>query len=66
MQGKAARKMGEQAKFLMNVLNSSEMFCSLKSESMGGCPYDMFTSRDVAVLSSLSALCAIVFLVAGA
>lgn len=57
--------MGERAKFLMNLIDSSEMACSLRYEDMGGCPYNTFTPRGIAALSSISVVSAIVSLVFG-
>ena len=49
----------------MNIINSSEMLCSLRFESMGGCPYNMFTPLGAAALSGASVFCALISLLAG-
>ena len=38
------------------ILDSSEMMCSLRLESMAGCPYNLFTKRGIAALSIGSAI----------
>ena len=48
------------------VLNSSEMYCSLKYESFTGCPYDRLAKKNIALLSAGSAFIAIVSLAFGA
>ena len=57
--------MGERAKFLQRLLNSSEMYCSLKYESASGCSYGVFKPRDVAMLALVCMLCAALSLVVG-
>ena len=52
--------------FLRNALESSEMYCSLRFESMQGCPYHLFTKRGVAALSLGASAIAIVSLILGA
>ena len=51
---------------LDRILEGSEMYCSLKLEDFRGCPYGVFTKRGVAVLSSASALLAIISILTGA
>ncbi|MBQ9041941.1 MAG: hypothetical protein IJ111_03920 [Eggerthellaceae bacterium] len=48
------------------ILESSEMYCSLKLESMLGCPYNLFTKQGIAILSACSGAIAIVSLILGA
>lgn len=43
-----------------NVLNSSEMYCSLRYESMSGCPYNVFTKGGIATLSSVLTVLALI------
>ena len=57
--------MGEYTQKLTNLLDASEMFCSLRYESMSGCPYGAFTPQGIAWLSTASSLCAIVSLIMG-
>ena len=52
--------------FLKNTLESSEMYCSLKLESMLGCPYHLFTHKGIAVLSLGASAIAAVSLILGA
>lgn len=52
--------------FLKSALESSEMYCSLKFESMRGCPYHLFTRKGVAVLSLGASAIAAVSLILGA
>ena len=67
-------KMGERAKKFREtvngaakaILDSSEMACSLRFESVRGCPYGAFTQRGVAALSSACTALAAVALVLGA
>ena len=49
-----------------NVLESSEMYCSLKYEDFRGCAYGVFTRRGVAALSAVSCCVATLSIVAGA
>ena len=51
---------------VQRILESSEMYCSLKLESMGGCPYNLFTKRGIATLSAGASAIAIVSLILGA
>ena len=57
--------MGDRAKNFMNLIDSSEMLCSLRYEDIGGCPYNTFTPRSIAVLSTLSSVMALVSLIVG-
>ena len=57
--------MGERTRNLSKLLDSSEMFCSLKYEDVRGCPYNAFTPRGIAALSITSSFLAIVSLLAG-
>ena len=57
--------MGERAKNFLNLVDSSEMACSLRHESIGGCPYNAFDHRAIAVLASASAALALVSLAIG-
>ena len=52
--------------FFRNALDSSEMYCSLRYESMKGCPYNVFSERAIAALSLGGALIGIVSLLLGA
>ena len=52
--------------FVRKVLDSSEMYCSLRYESMKGCPYNVFSERAIAALSLGGALIGIVSLLLGA
>ena len=52
--------------FLRTTLESSEMYCSLRYESMKGCPYNCFNEKAIAALSSGGALIALVSLLLGA
>ena len=47
------------------LLDSSEMFCSLKYEDVKGCPYNAFTPRGIAALSITSSFLAIISLFIG-
>lgn len=47
------------------LADSSEMLCSLKYESMLGCPYHLFTRQGIAALSTGAALIGIVSLILG-
>ena len=51
---------------LQRILESSEMYCSLKLESMLGCPYNLFTKGGIAVLSAGASAIAIISLILGA
>ena len=57
--------MGERAKNFMNLVNSSEMACSLRYEDINGCPYNSFTPRSIAALSVSSSVMALVSLIVG-
>ncbi len=48
------------------ILESSEMYCSLKLESMLGCPYNLFTKQGIAILSACSGAIAVISLALGA
>lgn len=48
------------------MLESSEMYCSLRLESMKGCPYHLFSPSSIAVLSVGASLIGIVSLILGA
>lgn len=47
------------------VLDSSEMACSLRFESMGGCPYNLFTTRGIAALSAGASFIGVLSLILG-
>lgn len=47
------------------LADSSEMLCSLRFESMLGCPYHLFTRQGIAALSTGAALIGIVSLILG-
>ncbi|HAM16580.1 MAG TPA: hypothetical protein DCP91_12140 [Eggerthellaceae bacterium] len=47
----AGARRGLAARF-RDVLDSSEMYCSLKTEDFRGCAYQAFTSRGIAALAS--------------
>lgn len=57
--------MGKRMVRLMDLVDSSEMVCSLRYESIAGCPYHSFTPRGIAVLSSVSAAFAVLSLITG-
>ncbi len=48
------------------MLDSSEMYCSLRFESMRGVPYHLFTNKGIAVLSTGAAVMGVVSLILGA
>ena len=48
------------------LIDASEMACSLRFESMGGCPYNMFTKSNIAVLSTGASLIGLISLILGA
>ena len=54
------------AKRARRVIRSSEMACSLMTESMSGCPFNVFTKQSIATLATSASLIAIVSLVIGA
>ena len=49
-----------------SVLESSEMYCSLRYEDYRGVPYHMFTRGGIAALSGAGSLLAILSIVVGA
>ena len=49
-----------------SVLESSEMYCSLRYEDYKGVPYHMFTRGGIAALSGAGSLLAILSIVVGA
>lgn len=51
---------------LSKVFASSEMYCSLRLESMNGCPYEVFTKAGVAALSTGAGVIAVISLALGA
>lgn len=51
---------------LRRLLDSSEMYCSLKFESMRGVPYGLFTQKGIAALSAGAAAIGLASLVLGA
>lgn len=57
--------MSKRVNNFKNLLESSEMVCSLKYEDARGCPYGSFTPRSIAVLSTAGAFLAIVSLLVG-
>ena len=57
--------MGERAKFFKDLIDSSEMICSLKYEDMRGCPYGAFTRHDIAEFSLTCAALVIISLAGG-
>ena len=58
--------MGERTTRLSEILSASEMYCSLKFEDVRGCPYGIFTSKGIAILSITSSLLAVISLFAAA
>ena len=48
------------------ILESSEMYCSLKLEDFRGCPYRIFTTRGIAFLSGASSVLAVLSIVVAA
>ena len=50
---------------LKRVLESSEMFCSLKFEDIGGCAYGMFTRAGVRALTVSCSVVAVASLIFG-
>ena len=48
--------------FFTKMLESSEMYCSLKYEDARGCPYNLFSPCDIATLWTVSALLSLVSL----
>lgn len=48
-----------------NTLESSEMYCSLRYESLRGCPYNLFTQKGIAALSAGSAVIGVLSLILG-
>ena len=58
--------MGKCRKFFTNMVESSEMACSLLYEDIGGCPYNTFTPSGIAALSSLCTVFAVISLIIGA
>ena len=58
--------MGERTGFFSAVISSSEMYCSLRYESIGGCPYHAFTHRGIAMLAAASSFLAIASLLIAA
>ena len=60
------RRFEERRNTLRDILESSEMYCSLKLESFTGCPYALFSKGSIAALSVGSAAIAIVSLLFGA
>ena len=51
---------------MRGILETSEMYCSLKFEDARGFQYNRFNAKGIAFLSSATALIAIVAIVAGA
>lgn len=47
------------------LLDSSEMMCSLRFESMLGCPYNLFTRPGIAALSTGAVVIGIISLILG-
>ena len=66
VEDRPARNRPEAQGFARRVLDSSEMYCSLRYESMRGCPYNLFTEESIAALSLGGALIGIVSLILGA
>lgn len=63
----APKGFGERAaSAFRDVLDSSEMYCSLKYEDFHGCPYGVFTRKGIAALSSASACVAVLSIAFGA
>ena len=56
-------KASEVAKRIQRVLESSEMYCSLRLESMSGCPYNLFSRESIVALAAGSSLVGIIALV---
>lgn len=48
------------------VLDTSEMYCSLRFEDAKGCAYHKFSSSDIALLSTLCMIISVASLIAGA
>lgn len=57
--------MGESAKFFRNLIDSSEMICSLKYEDMRGCPYEAFGRHEIIAFSTICVVLAALALIAG-
>jgi len=57
--------MRNRTNYFTELIQSSELLCSLMFEDAKGCPYNSFTPRSIAVLSCSSSLLAIVSLLAG-
>ena len=53
------------ASWVKHLMDASEMYCSLRYESMLGVPYNLFTNKGVAVLSVGAAAVGIVSLILG-
>lgn len=60
-----SHRRSESAGFLRSILDSSEMYCSLRYESMKGCPYNLFSEKSIAALSIGGAIIGIVSLILG-
>ena len=56
--------MGNYRKLFVQLLESSEMYCSLRFEDIKGCPYNLFDARSIALLATSTAACAILSLIA--
>ena len=56
--------MGNCKKLFVRLLESSEMYCSLRYEDVRGCPYHLFDARSIAMLATSCTACAIVSLIA--
>ena len=50
---------------IKRLADSSEMLCSLRFESMLGCPYHLFTRTGIAALSTGAAIIGLVSLILG-
>ena len=58
--------MGERKRFLSDIIDASEMACSLMTEDFKGVAYNTFTRASIASLSIGCTLVAIVSLAFGA
>ncbi len=66
VQPKGNNTTSQLVSFIKHVFNSSEMYCSLRYESMQGCPYNKFSKAGIAALSAGASCIAIISLILGA
>ena len=62
---KAANAQSRQQR-LKNILDSSEMYCSLVTEDFRGCSYNLFSKNNVQLLATAGSAIAIISLIFGA